>query len=133
VNYAKTGLIDGHHELMIQVKTDGYQDFDAFEYLGAPSNPIAPKNLGHIFLPDQVPYLNPKNRYPVGNGVAMAVGEPDGRWSQLCGPGYSTPNFINAENLFLEVDGVESPLLMAEEAYRQLYTLSGLLRDTLRI
>jgi hypothetical protein len=76
----------------------------------APPASPAPKNLGHIFLPDQVPYLNPKNRYPVGNGVAMAVGEPDGDWSQLCGPGYTTPNFIHSENLTLEVDGVEKPL-----------------------
>jgi hypothetical protein len=31
--YVKTGLSDGPHLLMIQVKNDGYQNFDAFEYL----------------------------------------------------------------------------------------------------
>jgi hypothetical protein len=113
--YVKTGLIEGPHQLMIQVKTPGYQDFDAFEYWGTPPPPPAPpapKNLGNVVLPDQVPYLNPKQRYPLGNGVAMAVGEANGQWSQLSGPGYTTPNFINSESLTLEVDGIVEPLSM---------------------
>jgi hypothetical protein len=72
--------------------------------------PQAPKNLGHILLPEQVPYLNTPQRYPVGNGVDMAVGEASGEWSQLAGPGYTSPNFITSETLTLEVDGVEQPL-----------------------
>lgn len=107
--YEKTGLSGGPHTLKIVVKTSGYQDFDAFEYL-APPPPL--KNLGRVLLPAQVPYLNASHRYPVGNGVAMAVGEATGRWSQLAGPGYTTPNFIDSEDLTLEIDGVEQPLHM---------------------
>ena len=106
--YVKTGLSDEPHQLMIQLKTSGCQDFDAFEYLVPPGAPPAAKNLGHIPLPEQVPYLNAKQRYSLGNGVADAVGGATGQWSQLAGPGYSTPNFITSETLTLEIDGVKT-------------------------
>jgi hypothetical protein len=105
--YTKTGLSSGPHHLKIQLKTGGFQDFDAFDYLALP--PPA-RNLGHVLLPPQVPYLNTRHRYPVGNGVAMAVGEANGQWSQLAGPGFTTPNFIESEDLTLEIDGVVQPL-----------------------
>jgi hypothetical protein len=108
--YTKTGLNNGPHVLMIQNKTADYQDFDAFEYFAPPPAPPAPKNLGNMTLPAQVPYLNPAHRYPLGNGVAMAVGGPTGEWSQLSGPGYTTPNYVNSESLALQIDGVERPL-----------------------
>jgi hypothetical protein len=37
--YARTGLAPGAHTLKIVVKTPGYQDFDAFEFLGPPPPP----------------------------------------------------------------------------------------------
>jgi hypothetical protein len=108
--YTKTGLPNGPHVLKIVVKTAAYQDFDAFAYSAAPSRPAAVPKIEGVALPPQVPYLNVPARYPVGNGVVAAVGGPTGQWQQLCGPGYTTPNFINEENLFVDVDGVESPL-----------------------
>ncbi|MCE0499324.1 MAG: hypothetical protein LV481_15395 [Methylacidiphilales bacterium] len=83
------------------------------------SSPPPPKNLGHIPLPEQVPYLNTPQRYPVGNGVAMAVGEATGEWSQLAGPGYTSPNFITSEALTLEIDGVEQPLRVEMKRARE--------------
>jgi hypothetical protein len=40
----------------------------------------------------------------------MAVGNVAGDWSQLAGPGYTTPNLIDSEQLTLETDGDEQPL-----------------------
>ena len=71
------------------------------------------KKLINIFLPDQVPYLNPRHRYVVGNGVGVEVGDASGTsggLGELIGPGYSDQNFIRHEALMLEVDGVEQPL-----------------------
>ena len=110
--FVKTGLTNGAHVLEIKLKTAGFQDFDAFEYQ-TPATPLpGPKNLGQMMLPVPVPYLNTKARYPLGNGVAMAVGEPTGEWTQLTGPGYTTPNFITSEVLTLEIDGVERPVVL---------------------
>jgi REP element-mobilizing transposase RayT len=41
-----------------------------------------------IELPPPKPYLNRKQRYPVGNGIMMAVGDGNGGWLRLAGPGY---------------------------------------------
>jgi hypothetical protein len=108
--YSRTGLSEGPHTLKIIVKTAAYQDIDAFEVLRpAP----APKNLGHVALPPQVPYLNVKHRYPVGSGVAVAVAEPNGEWSMLFGPGYTTSNLLRSEAMTIEIDGFEQPLRMS--------------------
>jgi hypothetical protein len=64
-------------------------------------------------LPAQVPYLNVKHRYPIGSGTALAVGEPDGEWTMLYGPGYTTSCALRSETLAIEIDGVEMPLTMA--------------------
>jgi hypothetical protein len=88
--------------------------------IGAPPVLPGPKNLGHILLPEQVPYLNTPQRYPVGNGVVMAVGEASGIWGQqLAGPGYTSPNFITLETLALEIDGVEKPLRVEMKRARE--------------
>jgi hypothetical protein len=107
--YTKTGLADGPHTLRIQVKGGGYQDFDAFDYFGAPV-PVEPFKVGETELPPQLPYLNPPLRYAVGSGVAMTVVNVAGDMSQLAGPGYSTPNLIDSEQLTLEIDGDEQPV-----------------------
>ena len=108
--YTKTGLTNGPHMLKIVIKTNAYQDFDAFEYLAPPPRkPGAPKLEGAT-LPAQVPYLNTPNRYPIGNGLVMAVCGATGQGVQLAGPGYTTSNFINSEDLALELDGIEQPL-----------------------
>jgi hypothetical protein len=107
--YVKTGLADGPHVLMVQIKTAGFQDFDAFEYLGVPV-PVAPIKIGQATLPAQVPYLNPPHRYAIGSGVAMAVINVGSDMSQLAGPGYTNPNLIDSEQLTLEIDGDVQPL-----------------------
>ncbi len=56
-------------------------------------------------LPPQVPYLQAPSRYVVGSGIAMAVGEPNGDWVQLAGPGYTNHNLLEREHLTLLVDG----------------------------
>jgi len=70
-------------------------------------------------LPDQVPYLNAKHRYPIGNGVAIAVGDGSGDWYKLTGLGYTNPNFITSENLTLEIDGVEQPIRLEMKRARE--------------
>jgi len=117
--YVKTGLSDEPHLLMIQLKTNGYQDFDAFDYLAPPGALPAAQNLAHVFLPAQVPYLSAKQSYPVGNGVAMAVGEATGEWQQLNGPGYSSPNFIASEVIKLKTDGAEQTVSLEMKRARE--------------
>jgi hypothetical protein len=124
--YTKTGLPDGPHVLKIVVKTASYQDFDAFAYSAAAARPAAMPKIEGVVLPPQMPYLNVPSRYPVGNGVVAAVCGPTGQWQQLCGPGYTTPNFINAENLFVDVDGVESPLRVEMKRAAQTGVFYGL-------
>jgi hypothetical protein len=107
--YTKTGLPSGPHVLKIVIKTAGYQDFDAFAFFGpAPRQAAMPKIEG-VALPPQLPYLNVPMRYPVGNGVVAAVCGPTGQWQQVCGPGYTTSNFISSEDLLVDVDGIELP------------------------
>jgi hypothetical protein len=61
-------------------------------------------------LPPQVPYLQSPSRYVVGSGVAMAVGEANGDWVQLAGPGYTNHNLLKREHLTVAVDGRIVPL-----------------------
>ena len=89
---------------------------------------VAAATCDAALLPDQAPYLNAKHRYPVGNGVAMAVGEASGEWIQLAGPGYSTPNFITKESLSLSIDGVEKPLRVEMKRARKTGVYYGVTR-----
>jgi len=61
-------------------------------------------------LPPQVPYLNSPSRYVVGSGIAMAVGEPNGDWVRLAGPGYTNHNLLQREHLTVAIDGRVVPL-----------------------
>jgi hypothetical protein len=124
--YARTGLSNGPHLFMLRIKTSGYQDVDAFEYQTLKPAPkmsagkfLPEETPSYKFLPGQAPYLNPTQHYPLGNGVAMVVGWPTGEWSQLNGPGYSTPNFLTSEVVTLEIDGVETPLLVQMKRARK--------------
>jgi hypothetical protein len=132
--FEKTGLVNGPHELRIELKDTDTQDFDAFEFMGPPPPPPPAKNLGDMTLPDTVPYLNLPKRYPLGNGMAMAVGGATGEWEQLAGPGYTCPNYIDTESLAVEVDGVDLPLHPEMRRAREtgLYW-GGLTRGDLRI
>lgn len=77
-------------------------------------------SIGKFALPAQKPYLNTKQRYPVGNGIMMAVGETNGAWTRLIGPGYTITrgkgmvgeHLILSEATTLEIDGVEHALSM---------------------
>ena len=78
------------------------------------------QKIGGVNLPAQRPYLNKKQRYPVGNGVLVAVGDANGGWSRLTGPGYTLESnngmqgesLIRTESMSLEVDDVSKPMVM---------------------
>ena len=48
--------------------------------------------------------------YFFGNSIAAASGNPDGEWTFLIGPDYTSPNYISSEKLFLVCCGREYPL-----------------------
>ena len=72
--------------------------------------------LGKTPLPDQVPYLNKKEDFFIGNGMAGGGGAADGRWNFLAGPDYTCPNYLRNEELRLVVDG--TPRLVTMNVYR---------------
>lgn len=65
-----------------------------------------------ISLPPQVPYLNTREDFFMGNGYAGAGGPGDGTWNFLVGPDYTCPNYLQREEIRLTVDGKEQPLTM---------------------
>lgn len=65
-----------------------------------------------ISLPPQVPYLNAREDFFMGNGYAGAGGSGDGTWNFLVGPDYTCPNYLKREEIRLVVDGTEQPLTM---------------------
>jgi len=108
--YTKTGLSNGPHTMKIVVKTAAYQDIDAFAFLAPPPRVPAMPAIGGIELPPLQPLLNEPHRYPIGNGVAVAVCGPEGQIETVFGPGYTTSDLVAQEILFVNVDGQESPL-----------------------
>jgi hypothetical protein len=78
--------------------------------------PGDPYTLCGLSLPPPKPYLTRKQRYPVGNGILFAVGDGNGGWLRLAGPGYTIgtirDSLFTAEQLALEVDGVRHALAM---------------------
>ena len=111
--YTKTGLSPGPHVLKIVVKTPKFEDFDAFAYLGpAPRAATMPKIAG-VELPPLQPLLNEPHRYPIGNGIAVAVCGPDGRIETVFGPGYTTSDLVAREDVIVSLDGKEEPLRVA--------------------
>lgn len=70
------------------------------------------KMIGGVALPAQKPYLNDKHIFSLGGGVVYAVGDANGAWTNLGGPGYSCSNYIHSEEIKLLVDGVEQDLKM---------------------
>jgi hypothetical protein len=108
--YAKTGLPYGVHTIKIVVKTPNYQDFDAFAFYGpAPRVATMPKIEG-VALPPLQPLLNVPHRYPIGNGVVVAICGPAGQIETVFGPGYTTSDLIGHEDIQIELDGAELPL-----------------------
>jgi hypothetical protein len=63
--------------------------------------------LGNTPLPEPVPYLNKKENFLVGNGIAAGGGSGHGRWDYLVGPDYTCPNYLRNEEFRLVVDGEE--------------------------
>jgi len=58
-----------------------------------------------------VPYHNNvTDTYFFGNSIAAASGKPDGEWTFLIGPDYTSPNYIASEKLSLVCAGREYPL-----------------------
>ncbi|SPE60307.1 hypothetical protein SBV1_410022 [Verrucomicrobia bacterium] len=68
--------------------------------------------IGETPLPEQVPYLNKKEYFFIGNGVAGAGGTADGKWDFLVGPDYTCPNYLSSEEISLVVDGAERSVTM---------------------
>ncbi|HEX3625336.1 MAG TPA: hypothetical protein VH280_07920 [Verrucomicrobiae bacterium] len=65
-----------------------------------------------IPLPPQVPYLNIREDFFMGNGYAGAGGSGDGTWNFLVGPDYTCPNYLQREEIRLIVDGSVQALTM---------------------
>lgn len=65
-----------------------------------------------LSLPEQVPYLNAREDFFIGNGYAGGGGAGDGTWNFLVGPDYTCPNYLKHEELRLVVDGTEHPLIL---------------------
>jgi hypothetical protein len=108
--YTKTGLSPGPHVLKIVVKTAAYQDFDAFAFLGPAPRVATMPEIAGVKLPSLQPLLNEAHRYPIGNGMAVAVCGPDGQIETVFGPGYTTTDLVAHEDLFIGLDGEEQPL-----------------------
>jgi hypothetical protein len=71
-----------------------------------------PDFIGKTSLPPQVPYLNTREDFFMGNGYAGAGGPGDGTWNFLVGPDYTCPNYLQREELRLVVDGAEQTLTL---------------------
>ncbi len=67
---------------------------------------------GGVSLPQQVPYLNAREDFFLGNGCAAGGGAGDGTWNFLRGPDYTCPNYLEKEEIRLVVDGIEQPLIV---------------------
>ncbi|HEV2456670.1 MAG TPA: hypothetical protein VGY98_20580 [Verrucomicrobiae bacterium] len=72
----------------------------------------APGLPSKVALPPQVPYLNAREDFFMGNGYAGAGGPGDGTWNFLVGPDYTCPNYLKREEIRLVVDGTEQTLVM---------------------
>lgn len=68
------------------------------------------KVSNEIQLPEQVPYLNTRENYLVGNGIICASGAGDGKLSFIAGPDYTGPNFISSERISITINNVEHQL-----------------------
>src|SRR5208282_5249757 len=68
--------------------------------------------IGKTPLPDQVPYLNKKEYFFIGNGMAGGGGAADGKWDFLVGPDYTSPNYLSNEEIRLVVDGAQRSVTM---------------------
>jgi hypothetical protein len=72
--------------------------------------------IGKTLLPDQVPYLNKREDFFIGNGMAGGGGAGDGQWNFLVGPDYTCPNYLSNEQIRLLVDG--EPRLVTMQVHR---------------
>jgi hypothetical protein len=72
----------------------------------------AAEMIGKTPLPPQVPYLNTREDFFLGNGCAAGGGAGDGTWNFLVGPDYTCPNYLQREEIRLVVDGTEQRLVM---------------------
>jgi hypothetical protein len=68
--------------------------------------------IGKTPLPDSVPYLNRKESFFVGSGIAAGGGAADGSWDFLAGPDYTCPNYLANEQIKLVVDGTQQSVTM---------------------
>ena len=111
--YTKTGLSFGPHVMKIVVKTPGYTDVDAFAVLAPAPHAATMPDIAGVTLPPLQPLINEPHRYPVGNGVAVAVCKPDGQIETVFGPGYSAPDLVGGEYLVVNLDNKELPFRVA--------------------
>ena len=71
-----------------------------------------PELIGGTELPPQVPHLNTREDFFLGNGYAGGGGPGDGTWNFLIGPDYTCPNYLKSEEIRLVMDGTEQTLAM---------------------
>src|SRR5215469_10427811 len=77
------------------------------------------EGIGGTELPPQVPYLNTREDFFMGNGYAGGGGSGDGTWNFLVGPDYTCPNYLKSEEIRLVMDGTEETLAMDVHRARQ--------------
>lgn len=90
------------------------------------ANAQARETAGRIALPPQVPYLNTREDFFMGNGYAGAGGPGDGTWNFLIGPDYTCPNYLRREEIRLVVDGTEQKLRMDVHRARETGVFYGI-------
>ncbi len=65
----------------------------------------------HQKLTDTIPFLNKQEEdYFIGNGIAGAGGNSSCKWNFLIGPDYTSPNFLESEELEVEIKGLVKEL-----------------------
>jgi hypothetical protein len=98
----------------------------AFAVMPAFANAQGSESTAKIPLPPQVPYLNTREDFFMGNGYAGAGGPGNGTWNFLVGPDYTCPNYLQREEIRLVVDGTEQALTMDVHRARETGVFYGI-------
>ena len=106
---AKTGIYDveGLHSVFLLFPGAEYAGFNPqIEWFSFTSDDCKVSLLADkTILPEQVPYLGPLEKNFLGNGVAGAGGDTNGRWDYLVGPAYTSKSYIDEETVSISIEG----------------------------
>jgi hypothetical protein len=102
--------------LLIFLMVSAVAHSDTVSHVISDPEPVTAKGsntvIGKTPLPDQVPYLNKKEDFFIGNGMAGGGGAADGKWDFLVGPDYTCPNYLSNEEIRLVIDGAQRSVTM---------------------